>query len=506
MNRKAILLILDGWGLGKIPDSDAIAQAETPIMDELMRTRPNSTLTTFGEAVGLPSGQMGNSEVGHMNIGAGRPIYQDLLLINRSITSGTFKVKPELVEMFKYAKKKGSKVHFIGLLSDGGVHSHISHLKALIDMAEEFGMKKVFVHGFTDGRDTDPHGGVRYLADLQDYIKEKAAKLATLTGRYYAMDRDQRWERVKLAYDAMVCGIGESTLDTVATLRARYKAGETDEFIMPIIADADGLIEPGDTVLFFNYRADRPRQLTSMLAIEDYAVGTKALPLDFYSMTPYSDAFQGKVSVIYDKKPLERTFGELIQENGLTQLRMAETEKYPHVTYFFSGGREEVFVGERRILVNSPKVATYDLKPSMSAVELTDAVLQDMAVHDTDFICLNFANTDMVGHTGDFAAAMEAAETVDRCVGRIIEVALIKDYQILIIADHGNSDFMINEDGSPNTAHSLNPVPCIYIGDDSVILLNDGVLADVAPTLADMMGIKIFEEMDGKSLISRCES
>ena len=506
MHNKAILLILDGWGIGKIPSADAILQANTPIMDDLMRNRPQSTLTTFGEEVGLPVGQMGNSEVGHMNIGAGRPVFQDLLLINRNITSGSFQSRPELVKMLNHTTNNKKKLHFIGLLSDGGVHSHIDHLKTLIDMADQESLDHVYVHAFLDGRDTDPNGGEAYLADLLQHMDGKSAELATVIGRYYAMDRDKRWERTKLAYDLLVHGVGEETEDVLETIKARYKADQSDEFMQPIMADSTGCIEEGDTVLFFNFRADRPRQLTSMLSIKDYdEVGSRPLKLDFYSMTPYDDSFNN-VHVIYDKEALSNTFGQLIAENGLSQLRMAETEKYPHVTYFFSGGREEEFLNEYRIMVNSPKVATYDLQPAMSAIELTDALLNHLQKEQNDFICLNFANTDMVGHTGDFAAAILAAETVDACVGRIVEHALDLSYQLLIIADHGNSDFMINADGSPNTAHSVNPVPCIYIGNDtSITALASGVLADIAPTLADMMNLQPYPEMEGQSLIVRCE-
>ena len=499
---KAILLILDGWGQGKIRKSDAIFQANTPIMDALWRDYPHTTLTTYGSEVGLPLGQMGNSEVGHMNIGAGRVVYQDLLRIDKDIKTGAFQKKPELTHMFESTKQHGKKLHLIGLLSDGGVHSQLSHLLALIDMTADYNLEHVYVHAFLDGRDTDPHGGLGYLKELVDHLAEGSARLATVIGRYYAMDRDKRWERTKKAYDLMVNGVGETTKDIFAAVASQYKNGVTDEFINPLLVDTDGLVESGDTVMFFNYRADRPRQLTSMLALESYTdVGTLPLALNFYSMTPYDATFD-PVHVIYDKKPLKHTFGHLLEEQGLTQLRMAETEKYPHVTYFFSGGQEQPFIGERRIMMNSPKVATYDLKPSMSAVELTDALLADLELNHTDFICLNFANTDMVGHTGVFTAAMEAAETVDRCVGRILEAALPKGYHILIIADHGNSDYMINADGSPNTAHTKNPVPCIYVSQDRQDLqLKEGKLADVAVTIAQIMGIKTYDEMDGESLI-----
>lgn len=499
--KKAMLMILDGWGLGVKPEADAIAQAKTPVMDNLMKTCPNATLTTFGENVGLPHGQMGNSEVGHMNIGAGRIVYQDLLKINRDIAADRLKDNETFRLCVERAKASGEKVHFIGLLSDGGVHSHIDHLIALVNDAFAAGVRNMYIHAFMDGRDTDPQGGHDYIKKLLEAIEGKAT-LASVVGRYYAMDRDKRWERTKLAYDLMVHGLGESTSDILETIQERYAAGETDEFLQPIILDQDGLIEANDHVLFFNFRADRPRQITRMLSIDDFdEVETKALPLDFYSMTPYDETFD-QVSVLYDKKPLEKTFGELVEQAGGTQIRMAETEKYPHVTYFFSGGREEPFEGERRILMPSPKVATYDLQPEMSATELTDALLADWKENQPDFVCLNFANTDMVGHTGVFSAAMIAAETVDSCVGRIIEAGLALDYQFIIIADHGNSDYMINDDGSPNTAHSTNLVPIIYVANDiEGKQISKGKLADVAPTLAAMMELEPFDEMDGTNLL-----
>lgn len=500
---KAILLILDGWGQGENHKSDAIFQANTPVIDDLIANHPHTTLTTFGEEVGLPQGQMGNSEVGHMNIGAGRIVYQDLLKIDRDISSGAFHTKSELVDMFETALKSNGKLHFIGLLSDGGVHSQISHLFTLIDMATTFGVPEIYIHAFLDGRDTDPHGGLDYIKQLQEHIADGPARLATVIGRYDAMDRDKRWKRTKKAFDLLVNGVGESAPDIVTAIAEQYEDKITDEFIKPMLVDSAGLIESGDSVMFFNYRADRPRQLTSMLALEAYPqVETVPLNLNFYSMTPYDATFRD-VKVIYDKKPLEKTFGHLLEERGLTQLRMAETEKYPHVTYFFSGGQEQPFDGERRIMINSPKVATYDLKPSMSANELTDALLNDLELNETDFICLNFANTDMVGHTGVFSAAVEAAETVDHCVGRILNAALPKQYHILIIADHGNSDFMINEDGSPNTAHTLNPVPLIYVNPEEEVTLQSGKLADVAVTIAEIMGVAVYDEMDGESLIKK---
>lgn len=494
-------MILDGWGLGTNAAADAIAQAETPNMDRLTANYPDAHLITFGEQVGLPIGQMGNSEVGHMNIGAGRIVYQDLLKINRDIAADTLKNNDTFRSMVDAALSSGRSLHLIGLLSDGGVHSHIDHLIALVDAAASAGVKDIYIHAFLDGRDTDPNGGLDYLKTLLPTIAGKA-KLATVIGRYYAMDRDKRWARTKLAYDLLVHGHGEKTDDILSTINNRYALDETDEFIEPIIVDESGLIKAEDHVLFFNFRADRPRQLTRMLSIDDFEEqGTKALDLDFYSMTPYDETFH-HVQVLYDKKPLTKTFGQLVEEHQGTQLRMAETEKYPHVTYFFSGGREEPFEGERRILIPSPKVATYDLKPEMSAKDLTQALLDDWKTQAADFVCLNFANTDMVGHTGDFAAAIKAAEIVDRCVGQIIEAGLKLEYQFLIIADHGNSDYMINEDGSPNTAHTTNLVPVIYIANEiDNITLADGKLADVAPTLAAMMELEPFDEMDGNNLL-----
>ncbi len=501
--KRAVLLILDGWGLGEIPAVDAIKQANTPIIDDLMTNCANATLTTFGEDVGLPGGQMGNSEVGHMNIGAGRIVYQDLLKINKDIASGDFQRLDPIQDMLHQAKFGGRSVHFIGLLSDGGVHSHIDHLLALVDSADEVGVQDVYIHAFLDGRDTDPNHGQQYISRLLQYTEHKSANLATVIGRYYAMDRDRRWERTAQAYNLLVDGIGAETSDILNTLKQRYEAGETDEFIKPIIVNGGGQIKSGDTVMFFNFRSDRPRQLTTMLSRADFtAYGTKSLDLNFYSMTSYDETFDN-VTALYDKRPLMNTFGELVAQYGGTQLRMAETEKYPHVTYFFSGGREEPFENEKRIMANSPKVATYDLQPEMSADELTQLLLNKLHSERPDFICLNFANTDMVGHTGVFEAAKIAAETVDACVGRILKRVKELHYDTIIIADHGNSDFMINEDGSPHTAHTINPVPIIYVPfEKNTRSLSSGVLADVAPTLADIMGLETFDEMTGKSLLS----
>lgn len=509
MNTKhAILIILDGWGKGPKYEADAIAQANTPVMDELLKKYPNSELVTHGEQVGLPNGQMGNSEVGHLNIGAGRIVYQELARINKAIREGELQSHPVLLEALQYAKSNDRAVHFIGLVSDGGVHSHINHLKALCDVTQAQGLKKVFVHAFMDGRDTDPESGVGFLKDLMQRIVNKHVKLASVVGRYYAMDRDKRWERVKLAYDLLVHGQGEPTDDPLATIRAHYKAGETDEFLHPIVCtDAQGkpltTLRDGDVLICFNFRTDRPREISTVLTQRDMPeMGMKKLELRYVTMTRYDESFQ-HIKVIFEKDNLTNTLGEVLSKAGLTQVRIAETEKYPHVTFFFSGGREEPFEKERRILVASPKVATYDLKPEMSAIEVTDAAIADIEQNQPNFICLNFANTDMVGHTGVFSAAMKAAETVDACLGRLLNTALKHEYEAIVIADHGNSDFMINEDGSPNTAHTKNPVPCIYVSKNpEAAKIVDGKLADIAPTILMLLGIQPPNEMDGKVLIT----
>lgn len=505
---RAFLLILDGWGLGAKYEADAIAQANTPVFDQLWKDHPHTTLTTFGEDVGLPEGQMGNSEVGHLNIGAGRIVWQELARINKAVRERDLHQHPVLTEALQLAKKENRAVHFLGLVSDGGVHSHIEHLKALCDMAADAGCPRTYIHAFTDGRDCDPKSGAGFLKELEAHIANKPVKIASVIGRYYAMDRDKRWERIRLAYDLLVHGKGEPVSDLAAAVAASYEAGITDEFLKPmrcLSGDAEGTIQPHDLVVCFNFRTDRLRELTVVLSQEDLPeYGMKMLPLHYITMTRYDDTYRN-VQVVFEKDDVHQTLGELVAEAGKSQLRIAETEKYPHVTFFFSGGREEVFEKERRIMLPSPKeVATYDLKPEMSALQITDAVMQEIEYHQPDFICLNFANTDMVGHTGVFSAAMKAAETVDGCLAKIIPLALEHDYSCLIIADHGNSDYMINEDGTPNTAHTKNPVPCILVskrvfGDGRLL---QGRLADVAPTLLRLMGIEQPPAMTGHSLIT----
>lgn len=504
-SKHVMLVILDGWGKGQKPAADAIAQANTPVMDLLLQTCPNAELVTFGEEVGLPEGQMGNSEVGHLNIGAGRIVYQELARINKSIRDGELQNHHVLLESMQYAKENGKSLHFIGLLSDGGVHSHIDHLKALCKTAKDQGLERVFVHTFMDGRDTDPKSGYGFLKELLQSIDSQQVKIASVIGRYYAMDRDKRWERVKLAYDLLVNGIGERTASVLELVQQRYEAGETDEFIKPIICTDEngkphGTIQEGDAVVCFNFRTDRPREITTVLTQKDMPeFEMHRLPLYYVCMTRYDESFKG-LHVIFEKDNLNNTLGEVLADNGLTQVRIAETEKYPHVTFFFSGGREEPFDGERRIMIPSPKVATYDLQPEMSALEITDAIIADIEEHQPNFICLNYANTDMVGHTGVFEAAMKAAETVDACLGRLLECGKKHGYDAIVIADHGNSDFMINEDGSPNTAHTMNPVPCIFIG-NSKFRISNGKLADIAPTILALLGVERPKEMDGKNLL-----
>ena len=506
--KKTALIILDGWGLGDVKEADAIQNANTPFVDQLLGAYPNSTLVTYGEDVGLPAGQMGNSEVGHLNIGAGRIVYQELARINKSIREKEINQNAALIEAIQYAKKSDQQVHLIGLLSDGGVHSHINHLKAFCDILDDSGLEKVFIHAFMDGRDTDPKGGVDYLEDLLGHINDKSIELASIVGRYFAMDRDKRWERIKLAYDLLVKGEGELTTDPIPVITKRYSEGETDEFIKPIVlANQQGMpkatIQEGDVVICFNFRTDRPRQITAALtqqAFPDYEM--KPLNLHYVAMTRYDNSFQN-LHVLFEKATLENGLGEVLSKAHKSQVRIAETEKYPHVTYFFSGGIEEEFEGEKRIMIPSPKVATYDLKPEMSAIEITEAILEEIDNNQPDFICLNYANADMVGHTGDFSAAINAVECVDNCLKRLVEKLLTHDYASIIIADHGNSDFMINQDGSPNTAHTKNLVPCIYVSSmNQGVKLSDGKLADVAPTLLNLMELTIPDEMDGNILIS----
>ncbi len=506
MNReKAFLIILDGWGHGQIPDVSAIARARTSFVDRLYKEYPNSELVTFGEQVGLPAGQMGNSEVGHLNIGAGRIVYQELARINNAIADGSLENNDQLCKALDFAAENQKAVHILGLLSDGGVHSHIDHIKALCSYASKYNLE-TYVHAFMDGRDTDPRGGKEYIRSLMTFIDGSSVSLSSVVGRYYAMDRDHRWERIKYAYDLLVKGEGELTSDVQSSIQAMYDRDVTDEFLLPIKAGAKekGIIQPGDVVLFANFRTDRPRQLMQVLS-QDPIKAQGMTPVDGYyiTMTRYDKRFKD-VHVIFEKEILSNTIGEYVSGLGLKQLRIAETEKYPHVTYFFSGGREQPFEGEERILVNSPKVATYDLQPEMSAYEMTDKVVDNFKDNAPDLIILNFANADMVGHTGVFEAAVKAAETVDACLEVIIPKALAQGYNIVIIADHGNSDIMRNPDGSPHTAHTTNPVPCIVLTPTKDIRsVRDGKLADIAPTLLYLMGIPVPGEMTGDILVDR---
>lgn len=508
MNKKVLLVILDGWGIATDTNVSAVDKARTPFIDSLYPKFPHARLQASGEAVGLPEGQMGNSEVGHMNIGAGRVVYQDLVKINLSIRNRELNSNPVLVEALEYAKTNNKKVHFIGLVSDGGVHSHIEHLKALCTIAHEARVPNVFVHAFTDGRDTDPKGGAGYLQDLQNHLNQTTGQIASIVGRYYAMDRDNRWERVKIAYDAMVNGIGLATQSPLEALLQSYLQGVTDEFVMPIInVDETGkplaLIQDEDVVICFNYRTDRGREITQALSQRDFhEQNMHKLNLHYVTLTNYDDTFVG-VKPIFDKDNLNNTLGEVLAAAGKTQVRAAETEKYPHVTFFFSGGRETNFEGEKRILRASPKVATYDLQPEMSAPELRDALVEEISTLEPDFIVLNFANPDMVGHTGVFEAAVKACETVDQCAEKVVTTALAHNYACIIIADHGNADCMINPDGTPNTAHTTNLVPVILADNDFQGTLHNGKLGDIAPTVLQLMGIPQPPEMTGISLLSR---
>ncbi|HEV7230213.1 MAG TPA: 2,3-bisphosphoglycerate-independent phosphoglycerate mutase, partial [Bacteroidia bacterium] len=467
-NKKLALVILDGWGIGDGSSSDAISAASVPFYKSLIQKYPHSTLKTYGEYVGLPEGQMGNSEVGHMNIGAGRVVYQDLVKLNKAVRDNTIGKNPVLIEAFNYALQNKKNVHLLGLVSEGGVHSYQDHLHKLCDLAQEKGLKNVFIHAFTDGRDTDPKSGLGFIEKLEKHIKPLSARIASIVGRYYAMDRDKRWERIKLAYDLMVHGKGAQSDSALKALENSYVAGITDEFIKPVVitgSDNQPLttIQQGDVVICFNFRTDRCREITQVLTQQDMPdQGMHTLSLHYVTLTNYDENFRN-IHVMYNKDNLAMTLGEVIAKEGKKQIRIAETEKYPHVTFFFNGGREEVFEGEKRILINSPKVATYDLQPEMSALLITEAILPEIHQKSSDFICLNFANADMVGHTGNFKAVIKAVETVDACLKRIVEDGIQNGYSFLIIADHGNADYMINPDGSPNTAHSLNPVPCILI-------------------------------------------
>jgi 2,3-bisphosphoglycerate-independent phosphoglycerate mutase len=504
--KRAILLIMDGWGLGKIKNSDAIQHANTPFVSALYSQYPHTTLVTCGEMVGLPDGQMGNSEVGHLNLGAGKIVYQELQRINVSIRTGEFAKNPTLLNAIRFAKKNDKNLHLIGLVSDGGVHSHIKHLMAITGVSQYEGLNNVYVHAFTDGRDTDPKSGLGFLNELQTHLSATTGKIASITGRYYAMDRDKRWERVKLAYDALVHGIGEKSLNPIEALEKSYEAGVTDEFIKPIIAvNADGspvaTIKDGDVVICFNFRTDRCREITEVLTQTAFPdLNMQPLVVDYTTMTEYDKTFKN-VHVIFHNDNLNNTIGEVIANHGLSQIRIAETEKYPHVTFFFSGGREQPFENEKRIMAPSPKVATYDLKPEMSAIELTDAIIPEIQNKTAHFICLNYANADMVGHTGNFNAVIKAVETVDSCVARVVTAALENDYAVFLTADHGNADYMINPDGSPNTAHSLNLVPLFLIDKEWRGELKSGKLADVAPSILKMMDIPIPAEMTGNALL-----
>jgi 2,3-bisphosphoglycerate-independent phosphoglycerate mutase len=500
--KKAALIIMDGWGIAKNAEVSAIDKAKTPFVDSLYHLYPNTRLEASGMAVGLPDGQMGNSEVGHMNLGAGRVVYQDLVKINRAVEDGSLAQEPVLKAALNKASEPGRKLHLIGLLSDGGVHSHIQHLKGLLRAASAHDLSDVYVHAFTDGRDTDPKGGQHYVADLEQHLKQSTGKIASVVGRYFAMDRDKRWERVKKAYDLLVKGLGTPFETAAEALQASYAKGVTDEFVEPALIDPAGKIEAGDVVICFNFRTDRGRQITQALTQQAFPEqDMKPLDLHYLTMTRYDDTFK-KVQVIYEKDNLNHTLGQVLAEQGKTQVRIAETEKYPHVTFFFSGGRETVFDGERRLLIPSPKVATYDLQPEMSAYQVRDAIIEDIENNQPDFICLNFANPDMVGHTGDLNAAIKACETVDECTKAVVEAGLKEDYQFIILADHGNADCMKNEDGSVNTAHTTQPVPCFLVskrGQD--FKLQEGVLGDVAPTILDLMELDKPAEMTGKSLI-----
>lgn len=500
------MIILDGWGYGNKSKSDCIATGETPYFHSLEKKYPHAQLQASGENVGLPDGQMGNSEVGHLNIGAGRVLYQDLVKINIAVRDNSMYKNPELVKAMTYAKENGKQVHFLGLVSKGGVHSSQEHLYKLVEIANSYGIANIFVHAFMDGRDTDPKSGKGFMSELLDNIKDTKAKVASVIGRYYAMDRDKRWERVKEAYDLMVLGKGATTTNVLDAIQTSYDADVTDEFIKPIVAvDAAGkpvgTISDGDVVVFFNYRNDRAREITQVLTQEDMPEhGMKTIPLYYCTITPYDANFKG-MHILYDKDNVSNTIGEVIAAKGLKQLRIAETEKYAHVTFFFSGGREATYEHEDRILINSPKVATYDLQPEMSAYEVKDAVVAELNKQKYDFIALNFANGDMVGHTGVYEAIMKAVKTVDICLKEVVETAVANGYEAIIIADHGNADNAVNPDGSPNTAHSLNPVPFIWVTDRKGTV-KDGILADVAPSILQLMNIEQPEEMTGKSLIT----
>jgi len=505
-DKKVILIIMDGWGLGKVASADAIQHAKTPFVSSLYTKYPNTTLITCGEAVGLPEGQMGNSEVGHLNLGAGRVVYQELQRINVAVRDGSFSKNESLLNAIRFAKAKNKPMHLIGLVSDGGVHSHINHLTAIIDVCRQEGLSDVFIHAFTDGRDCDPKSGLGFMKELQSHLDNSVGKIATVCGRYYSMDRDKRWERVKLAYDALVNGNGEKSTDALQAIENSYSKNISDEFIKPtVIITEDQLplatIKDEDVVICFNFRTDRCREITQVLTQMDLPEqGMKKLSLHYTTMTEYDKTYKD-VQVIFETDNLNNTLGEILQQHGLKQIRIAETEKYPHVTFFFSGGREEPFEGEKRIMVSSPKVATYDLQPEMSAYAVTDALLPEIKNKTADFICLNYANADMVGHTGVWEAAIKAVETVDNCVSKVVSAGLENGYTIFLTADHGNSDYMINEDGTPNTAHTLNPVPFFIIDKEWRSKIKPGKLGDIAPTILTLMNLTIPKEMTGEILI-----
>ncbi len=510
MRNRIGLIILDGWGIGDGTRSDAVHAANTPVMDKLLQNYPHATLKTFGENVGLPEGQMGNSEVGHLNIGAGRIVYQELTRINKSIREGEFFKNPVLLKAFDAVRESGKTLHLMGLVSDGGVHSHYEHLFALCDMAVKHQLEKVCIHVFTDGRDCDPKSGKHFISLLQEKIKGTNIRIASVSGRYYAMDRDNRWERIAKAYHAMVNAAGDQYTDAEEAIEKHYAEGITDEFIEPFVLTEDGQpvakIENGDTVISFNFRTDRPREIAIALTQKDFPEqNMHALRLDYLTMTSYDPTFKN-VRVIFEKDNLVNTLGEVLSKLDRTQLRAAETEKYPHVTFFFSGGREAVFPNESRILVNSPKVATYDLQPEMSAIELKNEAVSFLREQQPDFFCLNFANPDMVGHTGVYEAIIKAVETVDSCLGELVETGLELGYEFVVIADHGNADYAVNHDGTPNTAHSLNPVPVVLVTNEKGLQMSDGILADVAPTILRRLHIAAPVEMTGKNLVSVAEN
>ncbi|MES2646893.1 MAG: 2,3-bisphosphoglycerate-independent phosphoglycerate mutase [Bacteroidota bacterium] len=507
MSKKAILLIMDGWGIGQVPEADAIRAANTPFVDSLYNKYPNTTLITCGEEVGLPDGQMGNSEVGHLNLGAGRIVYQELQRINVAIRDGAFYKNPALLNAIEFAKTHKKPLHLLGLVSDGGVHSHTQHLKAIISLCKKEAIAEVYIHAFTDGRDCDPKSGLEFMTSLQAHLNDNVGKIASVSGRYFAMDRDKRWERVKLAFDVMVNGVGEKATDAIAAIEQSYAADVTDEFIKPtVIVGSDqqpiGLIKTDDVLICFNFRTDRCREITQVLTQEDMPMhGMSPLQLHYTTMTEYDKTYRN-VHVMFETDNLNNTLGEVIAAHGLKQIRLAETEKYPHVTFFFSGGREAIFEGETRLIAPSPKVATYDLKPEMSAHELTALLLPELEKEEASFVCMNFANADMVGHTGVFSACIKAAETVDFCVEQVVTKALEHGYTVFLTADHGNSDYEINEDGSPNTQHSLNPVPLFVIDNHWKGSLKPGKLGDIAPTILTFMNIELPKEMTGSILMS----